>query len=98
MWAPVKEFHDRNAAEVELANAKMQQPTPVPASTLAALAEAVKTETPQLNDTEALRRSDTMIADAVDQRGAHHARALQSAHDTMSTIDRERAARTRVRG
>lgn len=98
VWAPIKEVHDRNAADVALTNARALKPNPVPASVLPAMAEAVKAENDQLSDGEAISRADALIADAVRKRVAEHDAGMSAAHDTVAAIDAARAERTRVRG
>lgn len=98
VWQPVKEHHDRNAADVALSNARALKPNPVPSSVLPAMAEAVKAENDQLSDGEAISRADALIAAAVRKRVDEHDAGMATAHDTIASIDAARAERTRVRG
>ena len=54
--APVKEYHDREAAEVELHNARLPHPD-VPGEALPALADALRPDLTQLADSELLHRA-----------------------------------------
>lgn len=92
-WTPVKDHHDRNEADVTLANAQSTSlPTP-PSSTMPALVEAVTTEHPELTPGEATGRAKTMLDQATTKRGDARAQAIADAKTKLAALDD--AARTR---
>lgn len=88
VWQPVKEFHDANAAQVDLRNAQQPLP-PIPSSALSALAEAIAAETPALRPDEALTRASEAITAASTRRQGEREQAVANAH---AVIERGRAA------
>jgi len=92
-WAPVKDHHDRNQADVTLSNARATPLPPVPDSTLPALVEAVTTEHPELTPGEATGRAKAMLDQATTKRGDARAQAIEDAKATLAALDD--AARTR---
>lgn len=86
-WSPVKDHHDRNAAQVELANVRSQSLPPIPSSTLNALAEAVVAENPQLTDGEAIARANRIIDEASASNQAANVQAIGAAKDKLAAVD-----------
>jgi len=95
-WAPVKDHHDRNQADVTLSNARATPLPPVPDSTLPALVEAVTTEHPELTPGEATGRAKTMLAEATTKRGDARAQAIANAKDKLAALDDATRARSAV--
>ena len=94
-WKPVKEFHDRNAAQVALRNA--EQPLPaIPTSAYGALAEAILKENDQLRPEEALGRADDALAEAHAARVTERARAIDAAQTALMRVDAAQHERTVV--
>jgi len=97
-WLPIRDYHDGNAANVALSNARATPLPPVPSSTLAALAEAVTAEHPELSAGEATGRAKTMLGEATTKRGDARAQAIANAKDKLAALDdttRTRSAVTR---
>jgi len=95
-WAPVKDHHDRNEADVTLANTRATPLPPVPASTLPALVEAVTAEHPELSAGEATGRAKAMLGEATTKRGDARAQAIADAKDTLSALGDAARARGAV--
>lgn len=95
IFAPVREMHDRNQAEVDLRNAQHQQP-PIPSTALGALADAIHAETPDLEHGEALTRSSKLLQAAADKRANARALAVQQAQDKLDAAKEQTRARTAV--
>ncbi len=97
-WAPVKDHHDRNQADVTLANARSTPVPPVPPSALPALAEAVTAEHPELSPGESAGRAKAMLDEATTKRADARAQAIANAKDKLAALDdatRTRSAVTR---
>ncbi len=95
-WQPVADHHDRNEANVTLANARATPlPTP-PSSTLPALAEVVTVEHPELSPGEATGRAKVMIDQAVAKRSDARAQAIADAQDTLAALDDATPTRSAV--
>jgi len=92
-WTPIKDFHDGNAATIALANARSTPVPPVPPSAMAALAEAVTAEHPELTAGEATNRAKSMLDEAVAKRSAERQQTIESAQGTVAAL----AAATRAR-
>jgi len=97
-WLSIRDYHDGNAANVTLSNARATPlPTPPP-STLPALAEVVTVEHAALSPGEATGRAKAMIDQAVAKRSDARAQAIADAQDTLSALAdtaRARSATTR---
>ncbi|MCU1612777.1 MAG: hypothetical protein JWO98_317 [Frankiales bacterium] len=93
VWQPIKSFHDKRAADAALGNARQPLP-PIPASALPALADAVAAEVPQLNDSEVLARASELLRQALEERGAARAQAIQKAEAELAKLDASDTART----
>jgi len=92
-WQPVADHHDRNQADVTLANARRTPVPPVPSSTLPALAEAVAAEHPELTAGEATNRAKAMLDEATAKRSDAREQAITDAQDKLAAL----AAATRAR-
>lgn len=95
VWLPVKQIHDLRAAEADLANARQQLPE-VPSSALGALAEAVRSETTELTDDEALSRASTLLRDTLDRRSAERDARIAVAEAQIASLMDTQAQREAV--
>jgi len=95
-WAPVKDFHDGNEANVTLANARSTPVPPVPPSALPALAEAVTAEHPELSPGESAGRAKALLDEATTKRGDARAQAIADAKDKLATLGDAARARGAV--
>jgi len=93
VWKPVQEVHDGNAAGVALAAAQRPAP-PVPSSALQALTDAIATEVPTLQPTEALSRAGAALRDAMDKRATVRQQKVADARDAIARASEAAAART----
>ncbi len=96
IWRPVKEIHDRNAAEVEVRNANRSTPQ-LPDATRA-LADAVASEQPSLLPHEAHARAADMVKQArstVQQRQQLRVTEAQQKLDTLNQAAAQRTATVR---
>jgi hypothetical protein len=94
VWDPVRELHDRKQAEVNLANASASYPT-IPASTEAALADAIHRENGDvLTREEAVTRAARLVRDARQARADQQARDRYQAETQLAAVNQ--AARDRV--
>ena len=97
-WMPIRDYHDGNAANVTLANARSTPVPSVPSSALPALAEAVTAEHPELSHGESAGRAKAMLDEATAKRSDARAQAIADAQDTLSSLAdtaRARSATTR---
>jgi hypothetical protein len=94
-WKPVKEFHDRNAAQVALRNAERPLPS-VPSSALGALAAAILAENDQLRPEEALTRADDALVEAHSTRVQQRDLAIGTAQAELMKVDAAEYERTAV--
>jgi len=97
-WLPIRDYHDGNAANVTLGNARAVPLPPVPSSALPALAEVVAAEHPELSPGEATGRAKAMLDQAVTKRADARARVIDNAKSTISAVGdaaRARSATTR---
>ncbi len=95
IFDPVREMHDHNQAETEMRNAQQQQP-PIPSSALGALADAIHTETPELEPDEALARASKLLREASDKRANKRSLAIGAAQDKLGAAKEQTRARTAV--
>ncbi len=97
-WLPVADHHDRNEANVTLANARATPlPTP-PSSALPALAEVIAAEHAELSPGEATGRARAMLDEATTKRSAERQQTIESAQGTIAALAdtaRARSATTR---
>lgn len=93
--APVSELHAENAAQVALRNAQAPLPQ-VPASALGALARAITTEVPQLQQQEARVRARDRLQHQADIRAQTRQKAIDAAESQLEAVRQARAARTAV--
>lgn len=92
---PLREFHDRNKAQAELAAA--QQPlAPNPASALGALADAVAAEHEDLQPDEAITRASNMIQEIAQKRIAERSAKITAVQQRLADIDKAAADRVAV--
>ncbi len=97
-WTPIKDHHDAAEANVALSNARSTPLPPVPSSAMAALAEAVTAEHPELSPGESAGRARAMLEQATTKRSDARAQAIADAQDKLSSLDdtaRARSATTR---
>jgi hypothetical protein len=91
---PVRDYHDRQQARVDLEAAQRPRPQ-VPAEALPALADAIAAEHPELLPTEAVGRASTLLAERAQQRANEQAQKASQAQQRIDQIDtaaRDRAA------
>ncbi len=93
VYAPVRELHDGNAARVALTAAQRPAP-PVPSSALQALTDAIATEVPTLQPTEALSRAGAALRDAMDKRATVRQQKVADARDAIARASEAAAVRT----
>ncbi len=93
VWKPVQEVHDAAAARVALTAAQRPAP-PVPSSALQALTDAIATEVPTLQPTEALSRAGAALRDAMDKRATVRQQKVADARDAIARAQEAAAART----
>jgi hypothetical protein len=97
IWRPIREFHDKAAAQAELTAA--QHPLPeVPSTAYGALADIIGQEADQLNDDERLARASAVLNAALATRTAAREQRIAAARDQVAaaeTAAAERAAVTR---
>ena len=95
VWKPIKEAHDRRAAEVALRNSSRALPA-VPSSALTALGTAIATETPALSDQEALSRAGDALRSHRANQEATRQRAIDQAKATIASVDQASTSRQAV--
>lgn len=94
-WEPIRDFHDSNEARLHLQAAQTTQPS-LPSSTLPALADAVMSETPQLQPHEAIARAGQLLQDAAANRAITSDAAAAAASNTLARIADRMTKRTAV--
>lgn len=92
---PLRSFHDRRAADAQLAAAQ-EPPLRVPASALNALADAIAAENEQLHPAEALGRANDKIAELSRRRLQAHEERVEAARQRIAQLDADDARRTAV--
>ncbi len=93
VYAPVRDYHDRNAAKADLANAVAIPVSPVPSSALPALARAIGTEHPGLSDDEVMGRANEAVRAAAVHRRTSRDAAIDSAQTRIAALDEAITAR-----
>lgn len=94
VWTPVKELHDRNAAQVQLRNAQ-RTPTTIP-NALPALADAIAAAEPSLEPGEAIGRAGRALESAQRSRLERREQAIFDADSTLHDLDASIERRTAV--
>lgn len=88
IWQPVKLLHDRNAAQAAYTQATRPLPQ-VPASTHAALLDAVAGESgQQLTERDAFTRATEVLQTALDRRKADHDAKVESARAAVAAAEK----------
>lgn len=95
VWLPIKEIHDANSAKMALQNAQTTTP-PVPSSAIAALADAIAAETPNLQPAEALSRARTQLDEALSKRNANRDGKVLDARAAIARASEAASQRTAV--
>jgi hypothetical protein len=94
---PLLEYHDHQAALVDLSNA--QQPVlPLPMSAVPALAHAISVEIPQLTADEAVGRAHAVMEKIASDRAAAQSKRLQQANTDLAAVKQRVADRTATAG
>lgn len=86
IFEPVRRLHARRRAEAELAALKALSPVQTPQRLSEALAEAVRSEVPQLSHDEAALRASRMINEATTVRDQAHADRLAAAEAALDLV------------
>lgn len=95
VWSPVLEHHDGKSADVAMENAKRPLPD-LPASTVAALADALAAEIPALTREEAVGRAGAMVRDAAAKRAQARQAAIDAADEQQMRVSGHTYSRTAV--
>lgn len=93
--APIREYHDRKAAEhaIAVANQPLIEP---PSGTLEALADAISSQAPSLQPHEALGRASTLLQDHVQKRSQELELRRYEAQRQLDQINETAQRRTAV--
>lgn len=89
--APLRRLHDGRAAQVEVRNLERHRspaPPTGPHGADALLAAAIRRETPDLSEDEALARAHTALRDAIAERDAAHAGAVEAAKARVAAAEK----------
>lgn len=91
VYRPVKAFHDLRLAEAQLQNAERAVTAGAP-SPVAALAEAIGAETPELTRIEAASRADAIVRKVYAEVEASRDRNIAAAQERLAAVKAEVAA------
>lgn len=94
VWEPVREMHDRNAAEVRLRNA--QRTLPSLPHAVPALTEAIMQENPALRPEEAAARASSELSRAESQRRQRREGEIAAAQSHLAELNAAVQRRTAV--
>lgn len=83
---PLLSWHDRNAANAQLAAAQTKPP-PIPSTALGALADAIASENGDLRPNEALGRASDVIAELSSRRLGEHEGRVAAARQRIAQLD-----------
>ena len=95
VWQPVKEYHDRNVARLQLESAA--QPLPqIPSEALNALADAIQAhpQTSNLTPAEAIARACEMLGEVAAIRSSARDQQIADAQGKVAAVDDATARRT----
>lgn len=95
VWKPIKEIHDRNAAEVRLAAAKVGIP-PVPETAFGALVDAILAETNELTRDEAETRASQQLQEIRVRIRSAQESEVEAAEAALMAVDAREYSRTAV--
>lgn len=97
VYSPIREFHDVEAAKVEMENARRPVPS-IPASALNAMIDAVTADDPTLTADEAVFRASALVNETADALHQSRAAALDAARSQLDQVEAQPAARTAAPG
>ncbi|CCH77737.1 hypothetical protein BN12_220015 [Nostocoides japonicum T1-X7] len=93
IWNPVKEIHDAARARVELTHADAYASFTVPASAVAAFADAIEGDNPGMHPAEALAQSEELIRKTLAARNRERERKVEKAQQVLDGLQSDAARR-----